>query len=173
MFEFRLKFNWSLFLRVQLTIFQHWFWWWLGAVQAPSHYLNQWWLVYWRMYASLGINELTNVWQNCLYVATPFILEVKAFLFLIIVVLISQKRQVTNSRKCYWQNAVVVIGGSKQKSNLIDPHKQRGLILQQIVSWCHPRANPLMCRWLLSTFVMLIKNMFNFEKFVVWDWNFE
>ena len=24
MFEFRLKFHWSLFLRVQLTIFQHW-----------------------------------------------------------------------------------------------------------------------------------------------------
>ena len=25
MFQFRLKFHWSLFLRVQLTIFQHWF----------------------------------------------------------------------------------------------------------------------------------------------------
>ena len=25
MFEFRLQFHWSLFLRVQLTIFQHWF----------------------------------------------------------------------------------------------------------------------------------------------------
>ena len=25
MFDFRLKFHWSLFLRVQLTIFQHWF----------------------------------------------------------------------------------------------------------------------------------------------------
>ena len=45
MFKFRLKFQWSLFLRVQLTIFQHWFRWWLGAVQATSHYLNQWWLV--------------------------------------------------------------------------------------------------------------------------------
>ena len=27
--------------------------------QATSHYLNQWWLVYWRIYASLGLNELT------------------------------------------------------------------------------------------------------------------
>ena len=27
--------------------------------QATSHYLNQWWLVYWRIYASLGFNELT------------------------------------------------------------------------------------------------------------------
>ena len=26
MYEFRLKFHWSLFLRVQLTITQHWFW---------------------------------------------------------------------------------------------------------------------------------------------------
>ena len=26
--------------------------------QSPSHYLNQWWLVYWRIYASLGLNEL-------------------------------------------------------------------------------------------------------------------
>ena len=43
MYEFRLEFHWSLFLRVQLTIFQHWFRWWLGAVQATSHYMNQWW----------------------------------------------------------------------------------------------------------------------------------
>ena len=58
MFEYRLKFHWSLFLRVQLTIFQHWFRKWLGAVHATSHYLNQWWLVYWCIYASLGLNEL-------------------------------------------------------------------------------------------------------------------
>ena len=59
MFEFRLKFHWSLFLKVQLTIFQHWFRKWLGAVQATSHYLNQWWLVYRRIYASSGLNELS------------------------------------------------------------------------------------------------------------------
>ena len=58
MFQLRLKFHWSLFLRVQWTIFQHWFRWWLGAVQATSHYLNQWLLVYLRIYASLGLNEL-------------------------------------------------------------------------------------------------------------------
>ena len=60
MLEFRLNFHWSLFLRVQLTIFQHWFRQWLGAIQATSHYLNQWWLVYWRIYASLGLNELNS-----------------------------------------------------------------------------------------------------------------
>ena len=59
-FDFQLKFHWSLFLRVQLTIFQHWFRWWLGAVQATSHYLKQWWLIYRRIYASLGLNELMN-----------------------------------------------------------------------------------------------------------------
>ena len=35
--------NRTLFLRAQLTIFQHWFWEWLGAKQAASHSLNQWW----------------------------------------------------------------------------------------------------------------------------------
>ena len=37
------KIHWSLFLRFQLTIYQHWFGYWLGAEQATSHYLNQWW----------------------------------------------------------------------------------------------------------------------------------
>ena len=42
-YEFRLKCNWSLFLGVQLTIFQHWFKWWIGAAHATSHHLNQCW----------------------------------------------------------------------------------------------------------------------------------
>ena len=67
MYEFRLKFHWSLFLRFQLTIFQHWFRYWFGAVQATSHYLNQWWLIYWCIYASLGLNELTHRGQNKMY----------------------------------------------------------------------------------------------------------
>ena len=61
MYELRLKFHWSLFLRFQLTIFQHWFRKWLGSDQAPSHYLNQWWIVYWRIYASLDLK-----WGNSL-----------------------------------------------------------------------------------------------------------
>ena len=32
----------------------------LGTNQAASHYLNQWWLVYWRIYASVGLNELRH-----------------------------------------------------------------------------------------------------------------
>ena len=31
---------------------------WLGADQATNHYLNQWWLNHWRIYESLGLNEL-------------------------------------------------------------------------------------------------------------------
>ena len=45
MYEFHLRFHWSLFLGVQLTIF---------------HYLIQWWLAYWHIYASLGLNELNT-----------------------------------------------------------------------------------------------------------------
>ena len=58
MYEFRLRFYWSLFPGVQLTIFQYWFKYWLGDEQATSHYLNQWLLDNWRIYASLGLNEL-------------------------------------------------------------------------------------------------------------------
>ena len=61
MMEFRFKFQWSLLIRIKLTIFQHWFRWWLGADQATSHYLNQCWLDYRRIYASLGINELISI----------------------------------------------------------------------------------------------------------------
>ena len=52
-FEFLLQFHWSLFLRVQGTIFQHS----SIYVMAPSHNLNQWWLVYKRVYALLSLNE--------------------------------------------------------------------------------------------------------------------
>ena len=58
MYTFRFRFHWSMFPWVQLTIFQHWFRSWLGAVQARSHYMNQWWLFYWRIYASLGLDGL-------------------------------------------------------------------------------------------------------------------
>ena len=61
MYEFRLKFHWSLFLGVQLTIFQHRFRQWLGADQAASYYLNQWWSVYWHTCVTRGFSELTRL----------------------------------------------------------------------------------------------------------------
>ena len=57
----RLIYHWCLFPRVQLTIFQKWLRLWLGAVQAASHYLNQWWLYYRRIHASLGPHELAYI----------------------------------------------------------------------------------------------------------------
>ena len=51
-YELRLKFHSNLFLRVQSVIFHHWFRYWFGADQATSHYLNKWWLGYWRIYVT-------------------------------------------------------------------------------------------------------------------------
>ena len=58
MVEFRLKFHWSLFLKVQLTIFQHWFRWWFGGEQATSLIWTNDGPVQRRIYTSLGVNEL-------------------------------------------------------------------------------------------------------------------
>ena len=60
MLEISLKCHWNLFIRVKLTIFQHWFRKWLGADQATSHYQHHWWLFYWRIYSSLGLDELSD-----------------------------------------------------------------------------------------------------------------
>ena len=57
MYDSRLKFHWSLFPGAQLTIFQQWLRKWLPADQATNHYLNHWWLFYWRIRASLGLDE--------------------------------------------------------------------------------------------------------------------
>ena len=40
LYEFRIRFHWSVFLRSQSTIFQQWLKKWLGADQATSHCLN-------------------------------------------------------------------------------------------------------------------------------------
>ena len=42
-YESCFKFHWELFPMVQLMILQHWFREWLGADQATSHHVNQWW----------------------------------------------------------------------------------------------------------------------------------
>ena len=52
------KISLTFVLRFKWMIFHHWLRYWLGADQATSCYLNQWWLNYWRIYASLGPNEL-------------------------------------------------------------------------------------------------------------------
>ena len=72
MLKFGLIFPWSLFLRVQLTIFQHWFRLWLGADKAKSHYLSQWCFDYRRIYASLGLNELSLLIHTSNYSSMSF-----------------------------------------------------------------------------------------------------
>ena len=52
------KFHWSLFLRVQLTISQHWCRQWVGTKKATNHYLNQWWLRLMSTWRILSLNEL-------------------------------------------------------------------------------------------------------------------
>ena len=39
-------------MNILVWTFQHW--------SAPRHYLNQWWLVFWRIYLSLALNELND-----------------------------------------------------------------------------------------------------------------
>ena len=63
--KFSIKISLKFVPRVQLTIFKHWFRYWLGADQATSHYLKQWWLVNWRIYASIGLNELNIFGTLC------------------------------------------------------------------------------------------------------------
>ena len=53
-YEIRLIFNWSLFLRVKFMIFQH------RSRQWAIYHLN----VYWHIFASLGLNELTMLSGN-------------------------------------------------------------------------------------------------------------
>ena len=68
MYQCQLKFHWSSFLKARLTKFQHWFRKWLSADQTTSHYLNQWWFDYRRIYASLGLNKLISILvANSLY----------------------------------------------------------------------------------------------------------
>ena len=55
------EFHWSLFIRVQLTISQHWFRWWLGADQATSLYLNQCRPIPLRIY---NVCDTTLPWVN-------------------------------------------------------------------------------------------------------------
>ena len=66
MYEVRLKFHLALFLGLWLILFQHWFRLWLGADQATSHYLNQWWLVYWCICVTRPqwINRTMELWKQ-------------------------------------------------------------------------------------------------------------
>ena len=66
MYDFRLWFHGWSFPKCQinnippLVHVRH------GVGQATSHYQKQWWLVYWGIYTSFGLDEITE----CIYMAT-------------------------------------------------------------------------------------------------------
>ena len=64
---FLFKFHWNMFPWVQISICQHWFTWWLGALYANRSQANIWThigLVYGRIYVSPSLNELTHWGQD-------------------------------------------------------------------------------------------------------------
>ena len=60
-YEFRLRYHWSLRPCVHLTIF--------GS--SDNHYLNQWWLVYRHIYEPLGLQEFKEGIMWCIYGVYP------------------------------------------------------------------------------------------------------
>ena len=71
-YELRLRFHWSFFPMVQLTIIHHWFRKWIGPSQATSHYLiwtnaypgggvlPMWWVIH----MCHGFDPLFSLWQD-------------------------------------------------------------------------------------------------------------
>ena len=64
------KFPWDLFLDVQITMSQHWFWWWLGADQVTTTIKTNYGAGRWRIYASLDLNDFISIYllPCCFYV---------------------------------------------------------------------------------------------------------
>ena len=71
-FAFLIQFDWSLFLRIQLTIIQHRFRKWLGADQATSHYLNQWWSMLLTHISVLGLNTINQFYKSSVSIFQQF-----------------------------------------------------------------------------------------------------
>ena len=57
-YEFRLRLHWILFRGVELTIFQHWFRWWLGTERRQVIIWTNVDPIHWCKYAALGGDEL-------------------------------------------------------------------------------------------------------------------
>ena len=108
--KFWSRFHWSFLPRTQLTIFKHSLRQWLGAGQATSRYLNQWWLVYWSIYASLGLNELkrspyrTLNYMWCQLIADDFIIILQSTSLFTL-------NQVAPEQRFWWQKVAKYIRG--------------------------------------------------------------
>ena len=141
MYEFRLRLHWSLFMRFELTISQHWFKLWLGAVQVTSHYLNQWWLVYRRLYGSLGLNDLNiNVGDRRIRVKSHELHGVSNHLqlnrwFNSLFMLVTKITPLRHIIDPLWG-----------ESSVDSPHKGP-VIRNESVSWRHHGKWPLFCQF--------------------------
>ena len=65
MYEFQLRVHLIVFLWVEFIIFQHWLGQSIGPDEATNYYLKRWWLVYWHIYASLGLSQLNTASSRC------------------------------------------------------------------------------------------------------------
>ena len=83
------RFYWTMFPRIQLMTIQHSFVLWLGADQAPCHYLNQWWLrvskhifitrpqwVVILFYIRIPLDKLFILLQTCFYTLLMAVIDI-------------------------------------------------------------------------------------------------
>ena len=61
---FWFKFHWSLLVRAQMIMSQHWLRWWLDTEQKACHCLNQWRLIYIYIFISIYISR--PQWVKCI-----------------------------------------------------------------------------------------------------------
>ena len=71
MFGFGFKFHWSFYHRVQLTISRHGLDNGLMTIRCQAIILTNSGLVYWRIYASVGLDELSVPWRRTDRSSTP------------------------------------------------------------------------------------------------------
>ena len=118
---FRFKFHWTLTLRIPLTTSQHWFREWLGAEQATSHFLNQFWLIL-----------LTHIWINwpqCVKVAEDDI----AFKLAIL-----KKSLHLNDNTCFCsiiQSSKLFLGSLLAKNNFFCPILNKNFASSRMWEW--------------------------------------
>ena len=126
-YKLRLRFHWSLFL---------------GTDQAISHYLNQWWIVYWCKYASRSLSELTRwyLWhiRSLIFTALFYLQSWKTIFLNGIFLLISSRRSYKPVilLMCWWINSLMTI--YLLISGLVAATRRCRMMARQLVSGIFP-----------------------------------
>ena len=128
---------------------------------GDNHYLNQWWLVHWRIYVSLGLNELngiiplTDQWRDYLILESWFphfqmdknnrhfkdFSRIESHVIMTFMVNFTMKK--------HWRYHICTVicpynlsGNSNISQNWIsDLHWTRKLTLVQVMIWCQQAAS--------------------------------